>query len=444
MIGTETVSAVCTRGIYITDPEKGFVSSYDPYTSTGRASAEGWWRFCDANAWLAGGFVWTGFDYRGEPSPNGWPNISSQYGIIDLYGFPKDTYYYYKAWWTKEPVLHIFPHWNWAGYEGKKIAAWVHSNMDKVELFLNGKSLGEKVLEKNHHLAWDVVYEAGALEARGYKDGKLVLTEKRETTGGPTSIALSADRTELKADGEEVAMIRVEVRDREGRVVPVTDNNIDFTVTGAGKLIGTGNGDPTNQQSDKGSSRKAFGGLCVAIVQSSKQAGPITIEATSHGLSAATLNIATKAVELRPQVAEWERKAPAGEGATGLWRPERNGSNQLYVFAQEGTKLTGSAEGVNGHWAGGNDAPATVEDGKVDGNKLSFRVAGASYSGTLSGDWIELVRERPQGWKPRPNPLDLADPSLAIGPAPDGSDPSGMPQRRPPAEVPLVLKRVKQ
>ena len=119
VIGTETVSAVGTRGIYITDPDKGYVGSYDPYTTTGRASAEGWWSFCNARPWLAGGFVWTGFDYRGEPSPNEWPNISSQYGIIDTCGFPKDSFYYYQSWWTTKPVLHLFPHWNWPGMEGQ-------------------------------------------------------------------------------------------------------------------------------------------------------------------------------------------------------------------------------------------------------------------------------------------------------------------------------------
>ncbi len=149
VIGTETVSAVCTRGIYITDPKKGFVSSYDPYTTTGRASAEGWWSFCNARPWLRAGFVWTGFDYRGEPSPYGWPNISSQYGIIDTCGFPKDSFYYYQSWWTEKPVLHLFPHWNWPGKEGKEIAVWVYSNLDKVELFLNGQSLGIKEVKKD-------------------------------------------------------------------------------------------------------------------------------------------------------------------------------------------------------------------------------------------------------------------------------------------------------
>jgi len=443
VIGTETVSAVCTRGIYITDPEKGFVSSYDPYTTSGRASAEGWWRFCDSKEWLAGGFIWTGFDYRGEPSPNDWPNISSQYGIIDMCGFPKDTFYYYRAWWQPEPVLHIFPHWNWAGYEGQKIAVWAHTNMDKVELFLNGESQGMHEVKKNEHVAWDVVYQPGTIEARGYKNGKLVLTESRATTGGPTTIALSADRLELKADGEDVAMVRVELRDAKGRLVPVADNNIEFAVTGAGKLIGTGNGDPTDHAPDKGSLRKAFGGLCMALVQTSKQAGPITIEASSHGLPVAKLVLASKEAKLRPQVAEWHRAIPAGEGATGLWRPEHEGPNQLFILEQNGSKLTGTAEGVGNSWAGGNDSPAHIEEGKVDGTKISFKVSGATYTGTLMGDWLELTRAQ-RGWRDgQPNPLDLKDKSLAIGPAPDGSDPSGMPSRHPAVPVPLVLRRIR-
>ena len=194
VIGTETVSAVGTRGIYVTDPAKGYVGSYDPYTTSGRASAEGWWSFCNARPWLAGGFVWTGFDYRGEPSPNGWPNISSQYGIIDTCGFPKDSFYYYQAWWTQKPVLHLFPHWNWPGLEGKEIAVWVYSNLDKVELLVNGKSLGAKDVKKDSHVAWNVTYAPGAIEARGFKDGKLAMTTKRETTGSAAKLVMTADR----------------------------------------------------------------------------------------------------------------------------------------------------------------------------------------------------------------------------------------------------------
>lgn len=334
VIGTETVSAVGTRGIYVTDFAKGYVGSYDPYTTTGRASAEGWWSFCNSRPWMSGGFVWTGFDYRGEPSPNRWPNISSQYGVIDTCGFPKDAFFYYRSWWTDQPVLHLFPHWNWPGMEGKEIAVWVYSNLDKVELFLNGESLGAKEMKKDAHLAWAVKYAPGSIEARGSKGGKVVMTEKRETTGSATKLLMAADRREVLADGEDVAMFTVAVHDAQGRVVPITDNEVTFKVSGEGKLIGTGNGDPTNQESDKGTSRKAFSGLCMAIVQSTKTAGSITVDATSPGLAPATVTISTKATALRPQVAVWEREVPTGSGATGLWRPIPPASSDTSRLAQ--------------------------------------------------------------------------------------------------------------
>jgi len=442
IIGTETVSAVGTRGIYITDPDKGFVSAYDPYTTTGRASAEGWWRFCHDREWLAGGFVWTGFDYRGEPSPNGWPNISSQYGIIDTCGFPKDSFFYYQSWWTAQPVLHLFPHWNWPGYEGKEIAVWVHSNMDKVELLLNGQSLGIKELKKDQHLAWNVKYVSGVIEARGYKDGKLALTVRRETTGSPAALLVTPDRKQIAADGEDVAMFTVEVRDAQGRLVPVTSNNVTFKISGSGHLIGVGNGDPTDHDSDKGSSRKAFGGLCMAIVQSTKSAGPISVEATSPGLSSASVTIDAKEVKLRQQVAPWERMAPKGSGATGLWRPEQDGASQIFILQQDGNTLTGTAEGVSGDWAGGVDAAAPILDGKVEGSSVSFKLGNAMYAGTMKGDHLELVRT-PVSGPQRPTAEEkTAELRPAIGPAPDGSDPSRSRFSRPPGPVPVVLQRV--
>jgi beta-galactosidase len=448
VIGTETVSAVCTRGIYITDFEKGFVSSYDPYTTTGRASAEGWWSFCNSRPWLIGGFVWTGFDYRGEPSPNGWPNICSQYGFIDMCGFPKDTFYYYKAWWTDKQVLHLFPHWNWPGYEGKEIAVWVHSNLDKVELFLNGQSLGAKEMKKDGHLAWNVKYAPGTIEARGYKDGKQVMTAKRETTGKASKLVMTSDRSTVNADGEDVAMFAVEVQDAQGRVVPITENDVTFKVTGAARLLGTGNGDPTNQQPDKGSSRKAFSGYCMALVQSIKKGGDITVEATAAGLEPARVTIAAKQVALRPQVAVWEREVPSGLGITGLWRPEPSKDamiarlapdvNTLYTMRQVGSEVTGSMESSTGSFFGAADGATPIEEGKLNGSSISFKVGNSTFTGTVKGDRIELERKMPP---PQSNPAP-APGGPAIGPAPDGSDPSRSPAQPMPASIPVVLRRV--
>ncbi len=455
VIGTETVSAVGTRGIYVTDPAKGYVGSYDPYTTTGRASAEGWWSFCDAQPWLAGGFIWTGFDYRGEPSPNEWPNISSQYGIIDTCGFPKDSFFYYQSWWTPKPVLHLFPHWNWPGMEGKEIAVWVYTNLDRVELLLNGKSLGAKDVKKDSHVAWNVSYAPGAIEARGYKGGKLAMTEKRETTGAAAKLVMKADRRTIHADGEDVAMFAVEVRDAHDRIVPITDNEVSFTVSGSGRLIGVGNGDPTDQESDKGTSRKAFSGLCMAIVQSTKAKGSITVRATSPGLAGDSVTIDAREVVLRPQVEAWKREVPAGPGVTGLWRPlpsEKPATGRLaflvgdgtmvFTLHQSGSSLTGTVEGGGGFFSGG-ETPAPIEDGKVDGNNISFKAGNSSYAGTISGGRLELQRKIELPFH-TPHVETPVGPQPAIGPPPNGSDPSIGMLFHMPSGIPVSLHRVER
>jgi beta-galactosidase len=306
-VGSETASTVCTRGIYITDKLRNWVSAYDAVHPPWAELAEEWWKFYAAREWLSGGFAWTGFDYRGEPTPYGWPSINSQFGIVDMCGFPKDNFYYYKAWWGSEPVLHLFPHWNWEERNGEPIAVWVHSNLDSVEVFLNGKSQGSQKVQPLTHLEWKVKYEPGVLEARGTKDGKIVLVEKRETTGEPESIRLTADRTEIHADGEDVAVLRLEVLDKKGRAIPTADNMISFKVTGEGALIGVGNGDPNCQESDKEPKRSLFNGLAQVIVQASRTPGTITVEAYTDDrqrpkLPAVRVSIATSKGDLRPTV----------------------------------------------------------------------------------------------------------------------------------------------
>ena len=304
--GSETSSAISTRGEYTTDPLRNTVNAYDSVVPWGE-TAEEWWKFYGTREWEAGGFAWTGFDYRGEPTPYGWPSINSQFGIVDMCGFPKDTFYYYKAWWGKEPSLHLFPHWNFEGREGDTIPVWVYSNLDEVELFVNGKSLGRQKVPHLGHVEWKVRYEPGSIEARGYKGWQIVLTEKRETTGPPASIRLTADRTEINADGEDLAILKVEALDKEGRPVPTANNHIAFKISGDGQLIGVGNGDPNCQESDKEPRRSLFNGLAQVILQSTKQAGEIHIEAVKDGwdgaeLTPAKLVIKTKSVNQRPQV----------------------------------------------------------------------------------------------------------------------------------------------
>ena len=303
-IGTETASTLCTRGTYSTDKQRNWESAYDVNHTNWSELAEEWWKFYAARPWLGGGFAWTGFDYRGEPTPYSWPSINSQFGIVDMCGFPKENFFYYKAWWGADPVLHLFPHWNWEKGSTDAVQVWVHSNLDEVELLLNGNSLGKQQVQPLTHVEWKVKYEPGVLEARGMRSGKVLLTEKRETTGAPTTIKLTVDRTEIDADGEDIAVLRVEVLDKEGRGVPTADNLIGFKISGEGALIGVGNGNPNCQEPDNGSARSLFNGLAQAIVQATKKPGTIVVEASAKesNLPSVTLQIRTRQVAPRPSL----------------------------------------------------------------------------------------------------------------------------------------------
>jgi len=286
--GSEVSSAISTRGEYETDATRHIVSSYDGVVGWG-TTPEQWWSQFGTHDWLTGGFAWTGFDYRGEPTPYNWPSNSSQFGIVDLCGFPKDYYYYYKAWWGREPSLHLFPHWNWPGREGKLVPVWVYSNLDEIELLVNGRSLGRKPMPRLKHVEWQVPYEPGSIEAIGRRGGRIVLRQRRETTGPGRRIRLTPDRATIAADGRDVAMVTVDLLDARGRAVPTANDSIAFRVSGAGKLIGVGNGDPNSLESDKAPKRALFNGLAQIIVQSSGGPGPITIEAIDGARKASPL-----------------------------------------------------------------------------------------------------------------------------------------------------------
>lgn len=312
LIGSETASSLATRGVYITDKLRNWVSAYDVNQPGWGETDEEWWKFYAARKWLSGGFAWTGFDYRGEPTPYGWPSVSSQFGIVDTCGFAKDAYYYYKAWWGSEPLLHLFPHWNWDNREGEPIRVWAHSNLEEVELFVNNVSQGRKKVEPLTHLEWSVRYEPGVIEAHGFKGGQIVLTDKRQTTGAPAKIVLTADRPNLVADGEDVVLIRVETVDKNGLTVPTADNFVRFNITGEGVLIGVGNGDPNCQESDKHPARSLFNGLAQTIVQTTRKPGSITVVASSRQLESASLTIVTKETTLRASVANPAAHEPTG------------------------------------------------------------------------------------------------------------------------------------
>ena len=262
----------------------------------------------DQRPFLSGGFVWTGFDYRGEPSPYADVSIGSQFGIMDTCGFPKDIYYYYRAWWSDAPILHLFPHWNWSGKEGQEIRIWCFSNLEEVELLLNGRSIGRKAIQKDSHQQWTVVYAPGTIEARGYKRGEVVLTDRRETTSEPSQLAMRADRKTIAANGEDVVGIAVEVQDTSRRIVPTAMNEIHFYLEGPGKIVGVGNGDPSCRENDKPitaeyAKRSVFNGLCIVFVKSLKEAGTITISATGDSLGRTQFSLTSQTAERRPSLA---------------------------------------------------------------------------------------------------------------------------------------------
>jgi beta-galactosidase len=292
--GAETASTVCTRGIYANDTERGYVADYDLNFPPWASTAETWWSLYAVRPWLAGGFAWTGFDYRGEPTPYAWPCINSHFGIMDMCGFPKNIYYYYQAWWTDKDVLHLSPHWNWPGREGQVIDVWCHSNCDSVELFLNGRSLGRRDMPRYSHLEWKVPYEPGVLSAKGWRGGRVV-TARVETTGDPVSLRLEPDRASARADGEDVVVFTVSALDGLGRSVPVADNLVRFAVSGPGRIVGVGNGDPSSHEPDKYLQgpwqRHLFNGLCQVIVQTTRETGSLALTASSEGLQPAAVSV---------------------------------------------------------------------------------------------------------------------------------------------------------
>ncbi len=249
-VGTEQGSTVSTRGIYANDAQRGYVSAYDDNAPSWAHTAERWWSYFDERPWLSGGFVWTGFDYRGEPTPYDWPCVNSHFGILDTCGFPKDNFYYYQAWWSDKTVLHLLPHWDWPGKEGQEIDVRALSNCEEVELFLNGASMGRQKMKKNSELKWKVKYAPGVLSAKGYNGGKLTAEARVETTGEPAAVRLTPDRATINADGEDVSVITVAVTDAQGRVAPVASNLVEFAIEGPGKIIGVGNGDPSCHEPD--------------------------------------------------------------------------------------------------------------------------------------------------------------------------------------------------
>jgi beta-galactosidase len=311
-IATETMSALETRGFYDTPTDttrhwpqsskipftqgntEFAVTAYDNVAAYWGSTHEETWKIIKKYDFLSGLFIWTGFDYLGEPTPYPWPARSSYFGIVDLAGFPKDVYYMYQSEWTNKPVLHLLPHWNWK--PGQLVDVWAYySQADEVELFLNGKSLGIKKKQGDDlHVAWKVKFEPGTLKAVSRKNGKIVLSQEVHTAGAPAEIQLVADRKSIHADGNDLAFITVKVLDKDGNIVPDADNLVTFKVKGLVDIAGVDNGSQISMEPFKANHRKAFHGMCLLIVRSRKTKGEVLVKASSNGLKPSTLGLNVK------------------------------------------------------------------------------------------------------------------------------------------------------
>ncbi|WP_255486799.1 sugar-binding domain-containing protein [Mucilaginibacter sp. SP1R1] len=308
-IGTENMSALATRGHYdmpsdsirrwpkdgktpLRDGNPDFtVSAYDNVSAYWGSTHEKTWKIIKKYDFLSGLFVWTGFDYIGEPTPYLWPARSSYFGIVDLAGFPKDVYYMYQSEWSAKPVLHLFPHWNWK--PGQTVDVWAYyNNADEVEAYLNGKSLGiRKKMGDDLHVMWRVKYEPGILRAVSRKNGEIVLSTEIITAGEPYRIKLEADRSYIKGDGKDLSFITVSVLDKDNHLVPNANQLIKFKVSGAGILKAVDNGSQTDMDAFVANEHHVFNGLGLAIIQSTPQSGKIVVSATADGLQSATISI---------------------------------------------------------------------------------------------------------------------------------------------------------
>jgi beta-galactosidase len=329
-LGSETESAVSSRGVYdlpLVKYEKSpthELTSYDLIAPPWAYIPDAEWQAEEENPRILGEFVWTGFDYLGEPTPyfsgrndhsEDWPARSSYFGIIDLAGFPKDRYYLYQSHWTTEPMVHVLPHWNWAGREGQPIPVLVYTNAPNVELFLNGKSLGkkerfsepvelpvgkninneQKIMSK-YRLRWDVPYTPGTLKVVAYNNsGQQVATNERVTAGPPAKIELVPDRTHIQDDGDDLSFVTVKIEDKDGNLCPLADNLVHFVLSGPGTIAGLDNGNSATFEPFQADSRKAFSGIALLIVRSEEgKPGPINIEATSDGLKDARATVTAR------------------------------------------------------------------------------------------------------------------------------------------------------
>jgi beta-galactosidase len=353
IMGSETSSAVRTRGIYHLPANQNNLtssdmqcSSYDNSVVPWGHSAEDSWEFDKTRPFVVGQFIWTGFDYIGEPTPYGWPAKSSYFGIVDMCGFPKDIYYFYQSQWTAKPMVHLLPHWNWS--PGDTIPVWAYSNCDSVSLFINGVSSGTSRIQtvKPYHVEWKIPFTSGKINAIAYKNGSIAAKDSVITADAPSKIGLKSDRDTIQADGVDQAFLETDILDVNGSLNPFADNQINYSITGPGRIVSVDNGNPLSLEPFKATKRQAFNGKCLAIVQSTGTEGQIVVTA---GTSPVLKNIALN----KPAHADSEDIYTLSDIAIGKtstsdseqsWNPTSAGND-----GNNGTRWCAN-DGNAGHW----------------------------------------------------------------------------------------------
>jgi beta-galactosidase len=350
LMGSETSSAVRTRGVYHLPTSSNVLTSSDLQCSSYDNSVVGWghsaenaWRFDKDRPFVIGQFIWTGFDYIGEPTPYDWPAKSSYFGIVDMCGFPKDIYYFYQSQWTTKPMVHILPHWNWK--QGDNIPVWTYTNCDSVDLRLNGKSLGAKRFSSGGpmHLEWIVPFQSGTMIAHAYKGGILLASDTMKTADKVAKIRLKADRASIHADSDDLVFIETDVVDENGTLMPDADNLITYTISGPGEIVGVDNGNPISHESFKGNQRQAFHGKALAIVRSKCEEGPIQI-------TASTPNILNNMAVGKSASADSEKIYNLALGKTASSDSEEPGNAASSGNDGKSVSRWCAANGGTGHW----------------------------------------------------------------------------------------------
>ncbi|MEK5034709.1 beta-galactosidase GalA [Paenibacillus sp. FSL R7-0302] len=281
MIGSETVSAFATRGTYVSDTALQFFDSFDRERANWGNTARESWQAINTRDYMMGTFVWTGFDYRGEPTPYEWPSVSTHFGILDTCGFPKDSYYLYQAFWLDEPVAHIAGGWNWPGKEGQPVTVMTHTNCDEVELYVNGELRYRQAVDIYEQCQWEIPYEPGTLRLEGYRQGKRVAVDEKITPGAACALRVETSKPALLGDGRDAVVVNVYAIDAEGRFVETAGQQVSFSLTGSGIILGAGNGNPNSHELDHLMERCLFNGCLQLIVGS--DAGHTAIELTLQG-----------------------------------------------------------------------------------------------------------------------------------------------------------------